>query len=357
MKFYKLFLYLAAVNLFILSCDDDVIGPESPTDVKGDVEVDIENIETSINKTLDLLNDLDNEQLFGTIAEFREIQNGDQESSAWMEKLLLGLFDVFDLESNQRFETESYAGVYEWGSEAEAWIEAGESNQIILKYSSSEESQENDMMFTLSEYADVLVNVEGEQAYLPTRILAELEQDEELILKIDLSDAQYAEDSDVIIPTVLDLEIYTAPYTYSLNLDRSTGTNFSFALDLTNENTLALGIELDMEVSNENYGELDEGDIQNLSGVFRMTEDLALNFEIGSLSSISTEEEPSENPLNALVDLELFYKNDKVGDLKFSEQSELVIIYQNDSSEPLENQYEDIITRLEEMLAELEGVW
>ncbi|MEX0774044.1 MAG: hypothetical protein WD038_12800 [Balneolales bacterium] len=354
MKNYNLLLYLTMIILFTLSCDDSVIGPgheQEPEETT--VEEDIENIESSMGESLDLMSELTNGPFISTLTTFLDAQGDEFSAEVWALEKLVELGDVFNIEFTEeypRFDTEANKGIYDWDSEMETWNEEGPSDDFILRFPSSEDSQENDMVLTVSEYADVLTNVDGEQIYLPGRLQAELEQDEEVTFSLNLKEAQYADDNDEpFLPTVLDLEVNTSPYTFSWQLDRSSDTAFSTSFYISNENTLALGVELDLEVAHSDYSELDEGDIKNLSGKLKMTEDISINFEVGDMTSM--DDVSFTNPLNAFVDLELFYKDDKVGDIEFSEESELMIIYQDESSEPLDQHYGDLLDNLQEILA------
>lgn len=294
-----------------------------------------ENIQSSIDNTVTSLQNLQSGKFASSAMSFTG-------SSEWMADISTGMENIFMLESSQnRFDFASKTGVYEWDSSSNEFSAASSSENIVVKFPISESSSSNNAEFTVSEYSDAATTVGGEQMYLPTRIQSELKVDGESTFALNLNEMEYSYNS-LPIPSLMDLEIYTAPFTHTLKLERTNDTDFSFSFDLSNGDQSTFGLSLDLELASSDYSMLQEEDLETLEGSIRFSGNLAVNFTVDDLGELMQLDNPSESTVNSLVFAEVMYNDNKVGELEYSAEEEtVVIIYSDGSSEPIDQFYED----------------
>lgn len=372
MKKYTIYGFLIIFAMIGYSCSDtstdankgsngnDDDDDENPIPEETTVEDDIINLETSMDITASLLDELGEGTFIGSLKTFLGASSGNFDSEDWAEEVLVGLEDFIDVESiedNSRFNFADHTGLYEWDTNSETWSKSSSSDHIVLEFPASENSSGNDMIFTISEYTDASTNVDGDNIYLPTRVQAQIELDGAVIFQLNLNELQYSNNSDLPVPERLDLEIFTAPFTQTLTVDRNSGTDFVLSYELSNEEDLVIGTSLELKLAHSDYGNLDDEDFENLSGTINLTEDLLLTFDaqLGMLFAI---DDPSENQINSLVEGEVAYKGVKIADLEYSEEDEnIVIFYKDGSSDTADKYYEDFLEELELIFYAFTGDW
>lgn len=299
------------------------------------VEDDKENIQSSMDDAIASLDDLRNGMFVGSLENFLG------SSAEWKADISSGFENIFMLESSQnRFDYASKTGVYVWDSSSESFSNSSSSENIVVEFPAAESSTSNNAEFTFSEYSDASTTVDGEQVYLPTRVQSELMVDGESTFALNLNDAEYTQ-GNLPIPSLVDLEILTAPSTHTLSFERNNDTNFSFSYDLSNEEQSAFGLSLSLELANSDYSTLQEEDLETLEGSVSFSGNLTVDLTVDDFGELIQLQNPSENTVNSLVAAEVYYNDEKVGELEYSaEEENVIIIYRDGSSETVDRYIE-----------------
>ncbi|MDR8390921.1 hypothetical protein NC796_07220 [Aliifodinibius sp. S!AR15-10] len=340
--------------------DDGDDNDDSDDDGSGEttVEEDKEHIELSIDNALSALEDLGKGDLSVAIETFLQANAGEVDA-AWAEDMfteLEGYINTSSIEENHRFDFAAHAGTYTWNSGSQTWTKTSASGQIVLHFPSSSSSNSNDVTVTLSEYDDTAVVIDGDGFYLPTSLSTKVELDGTEIFRFDLKEIAYS-DNALPIPTALDIEIFTAPFTHQIMFAKNSNTEYQFSLTVDNNGTLVTGLDTKLTLAHSDYNNLDEDDFEMLTGTFNLTQDLAIDFsgEIGTLAAL---DDPSENQINSLVTAEVLYQDTKIGDLEYSAEAEnVIIIYKDGSSETVDRYYERFAEELELIFHTYTGDW
>tara|TARA_R110002124_G_scaffold287272_1_gene472173 strand:- start:17924 stop:19006 length:1083 start_codon:yes stop_codon:yes gene_type:complete len=355
-KLIKIF-GLFTVTGLIMSCSDspnnsDAENPDTT------VEEDMSNIESSLDNTIELMGNLEDGSFSTAMKSFLGMSAGEITSEDWIEDVFTGMEDYIDIEAtedNRRFDFNAHRGVYSYNPNNDEWTQSS-SNNITLQFPSSENSNSNDMTAILSNYADAQANVDGDSYFLPTQLLLEVEKSGERIFAFDLKNLVYSDNPDLPVPNIVDVEIFTAPFTHTLKYNKNSSTEFSFSFKVENDDLLT-GIDLELKLGSDDYANLEEEDLENLSGSLMLTSNFTIDFdfEVGTLLTI---DDPSENQINSLFNAEVKYKSFVIGQLEWSEENEdVMIIYKDGTSESASRYYEDFVERIETVFFAFSGDW
>lgn len=338
--------------------DDQDGGDDQQEDEETTVEEDIEHINLSIDNMISALGDFGDGDFSTALETFINANAGDVDAE-WANNMFSKLdsyINIQSIEENHRFDFAGHTGIYTWNSGSQTWSKTAASGQIVLQFPTSGSSTTNDLTLTLSEYEDVAVVIEGGGYYLPNHLKTEIELDGKEIFGFTLNDIKYSDD-ELPLPRTLDLEIFTAPFTHRFTLSRNSDTEFEFGWNIDNDGDLVTGLDLNLTLAHNDYSNLDEDDLEMLSGTFNLTEDLVIDFS-GEIGTLITIEDPSENQVNSLVSAEVLYKGKKIGDLEYSEEAEnVIIIYKDGSSETIDRYYEHFAEEVELIFYTFTGDW
>ncbi|MEX0721457.1 MAG: hypothetical protein WD059_12370 [Balneolaceae bacterium] len=352
----KIHFGLVIFLFLIISCS----GNTSDSNDETTVDEDIENITSSLNKTTSLFSGLEDGEFSTFVKSFAGIQSGNVTSDDWIEDVFSGLEDFVDAdatEDNRRFDFNAHAGTYTYNHNTGGWSQSSSANSIVLLFPSSESASDNDMALTLSGYQDGTANIDGDSYYLPTSFLIVAEKSGTEIFKFHLKEINYSNDPDFPLPTVVDLDVYTAPVSYTLTFNRSSSKDFSLGFSLTNEDELITAFELALKLAHDDYDNLMEEDLEKLTGNIQLTSDLTLEFEaeLGTLFSLN---DPSENQINTMITCNVLYNGTNIGELEYVEaEDDIFIVYKDGTSESASRYYEKFAEDIEAIFFPFAGDW
>lgn len=350
-----LVLFIGILSITSACSDNSVDANEDLT-----VEEDNANIESSLDNMISLLDELGDGSFSSSLNTFVGASSGNFNSDDWAGDVFSGMEDYIDFEStedNRRFDFNAHTGLYEYDDISGSWSKSSSANSIVLRFPSSENSSSNDTELTISEYSDVTTQIDGGSYYLPSRLLLQIEKDDEELFRFNLNELQYSDDPDIPVPSVVDLDIYTAPFTHSLNFNRNSSTNFLFNIAVENGDDLVTGLELELDLSHDQFSSIEEGDVENMSGSLHMTSALTIEYdiEVGTLASIDN---PTENQINSLFSADILYQGSIIGELVYSEENEdILIVYKDGTSESTARYYEDFAEKVETVFYAFTGDW
>lgn len=344
---------LFAVLAYGVGCDSDDPDPDTT------VDDDIANIDASLDAMLDGIAALESGSLSDAIKSFLDPSSGDYENAAWAEDIIDGLDGVIsfdEVEDNRAFDFAANRGVYVWNATTGAWSRTGTSDTIVLRFPTSPSASTNGAELTLSAYADASVTIDGDLYRLPTRVEAALTVDGDRVLFVNLRDVTYDSGNSIPVPTAFALDIFTAPHTHTFTYRRNTSTNFDFDFTLRNSSgTRVTGIELGVTLAHDDYDELEVEDIEGVTATLYASENLQIDFS-GDIGALAALEDPSETQVNSLLSAEVFYNDQKIGDLEYDEGTEdVLIIYKDGESESTDRYYDSFLDRLEAIWVEYTG--
>ena len=347
----------AVLLMFLAGCGDD----DNESNPETTVEEDKANIEATFNEALNCIEVLrDGPAMDVLLREFLSISDGETFNDEWIDDLGQELGEVLDLqqvEDNQRFDISFYAGTYTYNHPDGRWSKANDqNNRLVFEFPSSPQETSNNAVMVIENYSDTRVQIESETYYLPNTVNVNVTVDGSEIFRLTLNDVDYASNNDFEIPVAVDLEIFMNPFTLTIGLDRTTTTDFVLDIDFTDGADCSWGIDVELQ--------LDTDDFENLSldDVARMTVAVRINdLTVRSLSGIAEliqADDPSENEINTLLDLEVLFDDVKIGDLEIDDNNDTVIIFYKDGSwEDSAVYYEDFLDGLEALLVEFTGEW
>lgn len=359
-KLHHLFFgILAASALTISGCSDD----DNESSQETTVAEDKANIQATFDEALNCISVLKNGPAANILLrEFLGLSDGEAFNDDWIDDLAQELEKVLDLqqiENNQRFDIDFYTGTYIYSIATESWNKVDDQiNRVVFEFPSSPEETTNNTVMTIENYSDTQVQIESETYYLPNTVHANVVVDGIEIFRLRLNDVDYASNNDFEIPVTLDLEIFMNPFTITVNVERMNTTDFVLDMDFTDGANCNWGIDGEVELSTDDFENLTEDDVENVTLAVSINE-----LTIQSLSGIAeliklNDPDPSENVINTLLDVEVLFRDMKIGDLEIDQDNETVIIFYKDgTSEDSAAYYEDFVDELEALLLEFTGEW
>ncbi len=337
----QIFVFILAIGFLGVACDDSSTDPGSETTV----EEDKQNIQNATEDASGMVTQIENGDFVAMTESFTGGNLQGEASAEWAFPMLEELEQVTSTESienNNRFEFSANTGLYEWNPQDSVWDKSS-SDAIIFEFPGSADADENNASLSLSDYSDAAVNTGGEDYYLPTSFLLEASKNGESTFRFDLNALEFIDDSDMLIPSTADLEIFTAPATHALNFNREENTRFSFSYETSVDEESMIGLSVAATFSHDDYANLDEGDLELLEGTFTLASSLRIDYsaEVGELAGI---DDPSASQLNQYTSAELYYDDNRVGDIEFDgEMEQLVIVFSDGSSEPLQKYLQNLM--------------
>lgn len=334
----------------LASCDQG----NKPSNLSPDEAAD--QINTSLDGLAESLETLEGGAFSTRLKDFLGLQNGEVTSDDWAEELVGGLDSVFET-TDDRFDFEGSTGEYVWDDGQRQWEQQGMSGNVVLRFPASQTSTSNDATFTISDYADTEVVVDGEAVYLPTTGAASLSVEGTEVFSVNLSNVAYEteEGLEVPIPRSFTLDVLTAPHMHLFELTRDSRTDYTFSFELSNEDQLVAGLSTTVLLASDNYDELEEGDIDEASGTVNIGPDLSIRYSIQA-GELATLDDPSEEQINDRIDAAVEYKGQEIATLRYDKASEEVEVVFNDGSvEPASTFYDDFLDEVETIWSDYTG--
>lgn len=310
-----------------------------------------ETIATSIEDLGQSLRTLEGGSFSTSLKRFLGLQDGEARSADWASKLVEELETVIQI-ADGRLDFAGTAGEYEWNAGQQQWERQSGTDDIVLRFPATEGSQSNNAVFTLSNYADTEVTIDQDPVYLPTAGTASLSVEGTEVFSLDLRNVVYGTDSgfEIPVPQSFMLDVLTAPHAHRFALSSRSDTEYSFSYDLRTDNRLVAGISVTALLAPDNDDELDETDLEELSGEGRIGPDLTIPYTI-QVAQLDALDDPSEEQINDLVDATVVYRGDEIATLRYDEASEEIeVVFSDGSVEPASAFYEDF-------LDEMASVW
>ena len=318
------------------------------------VEQDQANIQASLDATLDCITTFDNGLAVETVlTDFLGIVDGDTLNLVWAEELVDGLGEVVPTTEESRFDIEVFEGTYNYNHGTESWSRNdNQTARVVINFPSSPSESSNNAKLIIENYSDEEVTIGDEPIYLPKAVDVSLEVDDEDVITVNLNSVAYANNADFQIPIAIDVAIYVNPYTLSLVVENTSGTEFTLDLDFSDDGDIcSTGVHAEVELATSDYENLTEDDI--LNATFALTNNNLTLQSTGGIAELLQIEDPTIEQINSFLYAEVLFNELKIADILIEEgEDEEVIVFlefKDGSTEDAANYYEGFIEDLEEL--------
>jgi hypothetical protein len=292
----------------LVACDSGGGGGSDappPDEVRNTLQTASTDLSTNINA--DLMNGA-----FGSFAQslFGDLQGGTTSTIAEMiskknghGELMIDALDQQDIlvTYDGRLDYDaSEKGEYNW--DTDQWVSSGSSGDVILNFPSESQTSENNATFTLAEYSDTEVTMNGDSEYLPTQIDASIDTDGQgTIFSVDLGGTDSGPATYQLGQMVdVGVEILTAPLLHSFELMSPSATqfNFSFGLDNNETGNLVMGLSADVALNNDDYSDIEAEDVDEVSGNLDLSSEVSIAYALDTDDLAALGEDPSPQAIN-----------------------------------------------------------
>ena len=343
-------LFLLAVMLGVSSCGDDEAGKASKEEVKAAFQSANDQISNDLNafstsSGYEAMNQLsvltDGSNPFG--------RKSSRKREQVIENLKAGVYAIRGMlkhsaanarmKSDEPFNFNENKGVYEWNSQEEAFVFAGES-EIIEIWFPTEGSATNNAEFRMTAYEEELTP-NGDELYSPTLIKASIFVDETKELELD-AEVEYGDDDQ---PVKGDVYYFVNPFALEISFDDTKSKSSSFSESLSKSGNVLIGFGATVNYQDASK---EESSVSSASGYVQLAD---LKF----VGNIKAPESSSSGDINDFVTITIKLKG-KAGGKIILEQDEItgeivaLVKYTDGSTEPLEDLLQDLSFEIEDML-------
>ena len=351
------FIYLLFLTCILTSCnpnnnDDPADGNGGVTTVKQDKEF----INAKITETLNCIDNIKDGESVKALVNFLKLNAGEIQNEEWIETMSEALEKTplnniqIDEENNYRFNFSSFTGEYSWDANNERFNIRQNNSSIIINFPSEPNQRKNDIRITVSKYQDKLFQVNAENIFLPTAIIANISKDGKDIFNLNYS-GNYSS-VDFPTPQKVNLSIGLTPLNISLNIEQVNATKFNVELTQQSGSDCKTEIKSTISFKNSDFKNFEENN--DLSSV-------TLSVARGDLSivgmidpqSIDDIEDPSTAQINNAFNCEIRNKTSKIGELKFkdvNDERKVFIIYKDFTSEEVTVYTDRFLDGIEQIL-------
>ncbi len=318
------------------------------------VEQDKSYIQLSLDNTVSCVETLENGlAITKLIDEFIGFDNGEALNSEWIDGLLDSLDQVTDGGEITEFDMAIYEGTYSYNSSTKLWTKVeNQTGRIVLQFPSSPSTISNNSVLTIENFTsqDILI---GESTIgAPRTLTVSLTVDGVSIVALDINNITYSSNADFQIPIEVDLSLYMNPFTLSI-LVENTGTNeWNASIGLADDgDACGIGVDVGVKLASDDFQNLTLDDILEATAAFHFN-DMTIQ-SMNGIAEVLQIEEPTIAQINSFVDVEVIFRDLKIGDLEYDEATETVIIvFKDDTSEDAANYYENFLTDMETLLGD-----
>ncbi len=322
---------------------------------------DKQNISNTLTSMETCITVLKNGYGANALKNFLNLDQGEVLADDWIEDMIDNIDEVLELdalEDNNKFDYSTNTGTYNWNSNTQSWTKLNNSNKIIINFPDAEWNQNNNnAVFTFHSYTDVSIFYDGENIFAPTSVIADLYVD-----GVKVFDIAGSYSYDIGNPTPIPININTTlsfdPFSISIIASRIMSTKFEAEISITDNSGCLTTLEADVTIAHNDYENLEETDIVEINTILSHASMEIRGYMDGSLFAY---EDPSNNQVNAMTDVEMYYSSSKVGELIMQSDSqgdpEVYIVYNDGSSEDVEVYYNPFITNIEQILFPFMGEW
>ena len=362
-NFKKLGLILMISSLGVFSCKKDK--KDDPTPEATTVAEDKANLKASFDEMVDCAGEIKDGKLVTLIQSMFDITQGESlNEGEWLEPIFDSLPNVFDfdaIETDNNFDLSYHAGVYTYSNSSKEWTKTSSSNSSMTLKFPSVEGGSNDLELYIGDYAGANYQIDGETVKLPTSFKLTFKQNSDVLVKMELKSATYKQLADISIPTHIEIDITLAPMDISVIAREVSAGKFDLNITMDNSNSCSSSIFAELTMAHGDYESLTEDDFVTLKGHVSHG-DMKVTTDI-DLKTLLEIEDPTENQINSLVNIDCYMSDVKIGDINLTEDVEnndvnIMMVYKDGTTEDMVDVYlVPFVDDLELELFDLLGNW
>ncbi len=298
-----------------------------------------------------MINALQEGEAMNAINEFMQVAKKSvvkTEDEEWFDAMFEALdsqinFENLDSEISKqhRFVYSSYLGRYTWNFETQLWVKTA-ANSITLEFPASKTSTTNNAVISIESFTDMQVTIDGETAWLPTKVNVKVVKDGTKLMSIDLNEASYS--NSFPYANKFDVTIFVAPVTEHFVFEKKSNRQI-YASQTLSDNLSSLGVEGTLNLTKDFDENFDETYFNTLVGKVYFN-DLTAKFNLNLASIVNYTEDPTEAQVNNDIKVDFYVRDEKFGYLS-AENERFYVVYNNGDKEALEVAFADVITALE----------
>jgi len=338
----------------------DCGGSCPPCNTETTVAQDRANIQQTLDNVLQCVTDLKTARSTQILLrDFLRLSNGEAFNENWIDDItddMDNIVDIDHIEDNDRMDFAYHSGTHSYVPASQTWQKVNNTNNIVFQFPSSPSQSTNNAVLTLDRYQDQMVTIDGDDVYLPTSAHVTLTVDGALLVEFDLRNVTYASNADFEIPVELDATLFFDPVNMTFDVTRNSLTEFSAEVTMTDAELCLYKVEVEVELQDDDFENLTENSFEKLEAKVNIG---AMTIQsLADAAQLIAMDDPSENAINSLLDLDGLFNGVKIVDFEYDEDAETMVIYYKDgSSEDGMTFYDSFINDLEILVREFTGDW
>lgn len=288
--------------------------------------------------------------------EFLMLSDGEVFNEDWLDDLIEELEDVFDFEhigDNSRVDVPYHSGTYSYNHSNGSWDKTA-GNSITFLFPSDPTKTTNNTELSLVKYLDRQVMIDGESMFLPEEFNLLITVDNDRIAEFDFKGIVYDDNADFEIPVSWDASIYFNPITISTTLVRNSTTEFDLDIRIEDGDKCNMTLEVDAELLDDDFENFSNDSFKKMDAKLTVGE-MSIQ-SLAGLGELLSLDDPTDNQINSLLDLNVLFNNVKIADLEYDSELETMVLYYKDSSsEDAKSYWDPFIETLEDLADEFIG--
>ena len=352
--------FLLVVSSVITSCNK-TNNSSSNTTTTTTVSQDKTFISSISNNTSECIRQARDGNMSQSIVQFLNLSNGVSGNDTWANnmtdalKTSMGGSIELDPNNYNKFNFNNYKGIYTWNSSNNTFSKQNSSTGIYINIPSSPNEPTNNTTIQFTDYSDDLFPVNADFVYLPLTAKGSIKKNNTLIADMNFV-ANY---STINFPTpiTLDYSIYLAPHNYTFKVEKINNTQFRFTSNLLSGGGCGMTLNANISFNNDDYNNFVlEDDLNSIQAEYK-TGDLTITSNFDALSYFSFNNPTTTNLNNNLSNM-VYYKTEKIADLKFVDLSgnrKLFIYYKDGTSEDTIVYYDPFLSNIKNILRSIFG--
>jgi len=332
--------------LTVLSCSKDSGNNQTTTTVAEDKQ----HITSTFNDFYSCLNALDD----GDLSNFMLYSLFNATNNTYNDSYLKSLSNQFEnqfgkMVINDKFQFATRTGVYTYNSTIQVWTRQSNSSGITLLFPSTASQSTPDSELTLSTYNDTYTSYNSQSYWVPNAASLQLKRNGTTVFSLNLSNVTFDTSTNFTMPTNMDLTVFTAPFTHTFHWGRVSSTEFQLTYNSSTPQGCGTSSVTNVKLYDADYGNITsvKDDVKLVNGT--LTEgNLKVVYAI-NVQGLAPYSDPTPNQINSNADAEVFYNNQKIGDLtytKVNDKVEIFIVYTDGTSENVNTYVGDFETRV-----------
>jgi hypothetical protein len=365
---FKNLMIVGVLGLTTIACKKKKKDEEPQPQVVTTVQEDKQNIAKTFDEMNQCAAEVKSGKMISLIKNVFEIDKGDAPvyEDQWMMSIVDSLPNVFDFDtitSGLELNAGIVKGNYTYNKNTKNWDKtAGTGNDIAFMFP-SQDGGANDLKVVFKNYSDEKHNIDGDMIGLPKTFEMTFTQNNEVLTQLKLNSVTYEEHGTITIPTYIDASMVFAPLNVTFVARKVSSTLFDVNVDISNNGSCSSHFFAEAKLNSDDYENLTEDNFDYIKGYASFNNlKITSNINVATIAAIT---DPTVNQINSMLDLDVLYKDQKIGELEYFKDDNagditegLNIVYKDGTKENVTDVYlTPFVDDLELTLFDLLGNW